>query len=75
MFFESTYRIIKTIEAIVEMAPNSQLFVAKEMTKMFENYFVGKPAEVLEKMKSDSKNSKGEFVMVLDFSKDQRSGF
>ncbi len=67
IFFESTYRILKTVEAIKEIAPECRLFVAKEMTKMFEKYFRGVPGDVLEKIKSDPKNSKGEFVVIIDF--------
>ena len=68
IFFESTHRIIKTIEALNEVAPDSNLFIAKEMTKMFERYFRGKPAKVLDEMKNDAKSTKGEFVAIADFS-------
>ncbi len=68
VFFESTHRILKTVEAIEEVAPECGLFVAKEMTKIFENYFTGNPGAVLEKLKSDPKNVKGEFVVIVDFS-------
>ena len=66
-FFESTFRITKTIETLLEVAPDCEVFVAKEMTKIFENYFKGKPQEVLEKLK-EGKNSKGEFVVIVSFS-------
>jgi 16S rRNA (cytidine1402-2'-O)-methyltransferase len=68
IFFESTHRIVKTVEAISEVAPNCELFVAKEMTKMFERYFKGKPEDVLSGLKSNPKNIKGEFVVMVDFS-------
>lgn len=67
VFFESTHRILKTIEALGEIAPDSNLFIAKEMTKMFENYFWGKPKDVLEEIKKDPKSIRGEFVIVADF--------
>ncbi len=68
VFFESTHRILKTVEAIGEVSSGCELFVAKEMTKLFENYFVGSPDEVLNKLKSNPKNIKGEFVVMADFS-------
>jgi 16S rRNA (cytidine1402-2'-O)-methyltransferase len=68
VFFESTHRIVKTVEAVNEVAPKCSLFVAKEMTKMFENYFLGFPDEVLDKLRSSPKNIKGEFVVIIDFS-------
>jgi 16S rRNA (cytidine1402-2'-O)-methyltransferase len=68
VFFQSTYRIIKTISLLAEIFPQSYLFVAKEMTKVFENYFWGVASEVLNQLKSDPKNIKGEFVVIVDFS-------
>ena len=68
VFFESTHRILKTIEALSEIAPDSNLFIAKEMTKMFERYFSGKPDEVFDEMKKDAKSVRGEFVVICDFS-------
>lgn len=68
VFFESTHRILKTVEAINDAVPKCRLFVAKEMTKIFERYFLGTPGEVLSQMKLDSKSTKGEFVVIIDFS-------
>ena len=67
VFFESTYRILKTMEAVREISDNCYVFVAKEMTKMFENYFWGRPEEVIEKIKENPKNTKGEFTVIIDF--------
>lgn len=67
-FFESTHRILKTLELLSENFPKANIFVAKEMTKIFEKYFKGNSVEVLEKFKSDPKNVKGEFVLIIDFS-------
>lgn len=67
VFFESTHRILKTIEAVKEVSPECHLFIAKEMTKMFERYFSGSPTAVLEEMKESAKIQKGEFVVVADF--------
>lgn len=67
VFFESTHRILKTVEAVSEVSPGCNLFIAKEMTKMFENYFTGTAMDVLSQLKSDSKNTRGEFVVIADF--------
>lgn len=69
VFFESPYRVLKTLEAVKEVSPESYVFAAKEMTKMFENYFWGRPTEVIEKLKENSKNLKGEFTIIIDFSR------
>lgn len=67
VFFESTHRIVKSIEAIRDVMPNAHVCVAKEMTKMFEGYIEGTPEEVLEKFFQDQKLTKGEFVVLVDF--------
>jgi len=67
VFFESPYRVVKTLEYLNEICPDSQVCVAKEITKMFENYFVGNPAKVLLEMAKSQKNLKGEFVIVAQF--------
>jgi 16S rRNA (cytidine1402-2'-O)-methyltransferase len=67
VFFESTYRILKTLQVMSEAVPEAEVFVAKEMTKIFENYFRGKPSEIIEKFEKDPKSLKGEFVIVVDF--------
>lgn len=69
VFFESTHRIKKTIEILNEITPDAYVCVAKEMTKLFERYLTGTPAEVLEQLTQDAKTVKGEFTVVIDFSK------
>ena len=69
MFFESTYRIEKTLNILNEVAPDCRVCLAKEITKIFENYFIGTPREILEELEKDSKFLKGEFVFVIGFEK------
>lgn len=69
VFFESPFRILKTLEVLKEVAPSCYLCVAKEMTKIFENYFCGSPEEVLAQINQSPKNLKGEFSVVVDFRK------
>jgi len=68
VFFESTHRILKTLAVLAESFNSADVFVAKEMTKIFENYFQGKPVEIIEKFEQNPKSTKGEFVIVVDFS-------
>ena len=68
VFFESPYRVLKTLEILFQAVPSAKVCVAKEMTKIFERYFRGGVGEVIEQIKSDPKNLKGEFVIVVDFS-------
>ncbi|KKS82710.1 MAG: Ribosomal RNA small subunit methyltransferase I [Candidatus Wolfebacteria bacterium GW2011_GWC1_43_10] len=67
VFFESPFRILKTLGALKEVAPECYLCVAKEMTKMFENYFTGIPEEVIKKLEEKKENQKGEFTIIVQF--------
>jgi 16S rRNA (cytidine1402-2'-O)-methyltransferase len=61
IFYESPYRIIKTLETVKEiLGPNTQVSVSRELTKKFEETVRGTVTEVLEQVKP-----KGEFVLVV----------
>jgi len=69
IFYESTHRIIKTLEKITSLMPggadNHRRFViGRELTKKFETIYRGNINQVLEKIKKDS--FKGEFVVVVE---------
>ena len=63
ILYESTYRIEKLLEELNEHMPNRQITVARELTKKFEEFWRGKPANLLEQIKE--KTTKGEFVVVI----------
>ncbi len=63
VFFESTHRIMKTMDALKEIAPDRQIVVGRELTKLHETIYRGVPHEVTEQLESTS--IKGEFVIVL----------
>ena len=67
VFFESPFRIVKTITALEQAVPGAHVFVAKELTKVFENSFEGTPADVLKQLTAGAKNTKGEFVVAIAF--------
>lgn len=69
VFFESTYRIVKTLELINELYPNQKIFIGKEMTKKFEQYLVGTATYFLDKIKLDKHFSQGEFSALIHFGK------
>lgn len=62
VFFESTHRIRKTMDAL-RKDPNRLLFVGRELTKQHESLYRGTVDVVTDQMKNTS--LKGEFVMVL----------
>lgn len=65
--FESTYRLVKTLELLNEQYPNTKIFLGKEMTKKFEQYIVGTALDFLLKIETDKGFSRGEFVLIVRF--------
>ncbi len=63
VFFESTHRILKTLECCAQHIPEREICVARELTKTFEEYRCGKPAELLAHYTAHA--PKGEIVLVI----------
>jgi Predicted methyltransferases len=66
IFFESPQRLIETLEIISQINPKTQISIAREMTKVFEEFIRGKIDEVLKSLK-ERKEIKGEVTLVLNF--------
>src|SRR2546421_7560702 len=64
IFFESPYRILKTLAVCAELMPNRQLCVARELTKKFEEFRRGTAAELLAHY--EARPAKGEITLVID---------
>jgi 16S rRNA (cytidine1402-2'-O)-methyltransferase len=63
IFFESPYRLTKTLATCVDIMPNRQLCVARELTKKFEEFRHGAASELLEYYQTH--RPKGEIVLVI----------
>jgi 16S rRNA (cytidine1402-2'-O)-methyltransferase len=63
IFFESPYRLTKTLAACVDIMPDRQLCVARELTKKFEEFRRGTPNELLAHYQLHP--PKGEIVLVI----------
>jgi len=63
IFFESPYRILKTLAACAELMPDRQLCVARELTKKFEEFRRGTAAELLAHYQAHP--AKGEITLVV----------
>jgi len=65
VFYESPYRIIKTLSELVnfEKIKQREVMVCRELTKKFETIYRGRIEEVIQKIKED--RVKGEFVVVV----------
>ena len=63
VFFESPYRIMKTLTACAEIMPDRQLCVGRELTKKFEEFRRGTAAELLQHYEAHP--VKGEITLVI----------
>lgn len=65
VIYESSHRIVATLEDINELYPVRKLTLARELTKTFETILSGTAAELSDILQQDSNQQKGEFVLVL----------
>src|SRR5712671_6043877 len=63
IYFESPYRLTKTLKACIDVVPDRQLCVARELTKKFEEFRRGTPAELLTHYEAHP--PKGEIVLLI----------
>ncbi len=63
IFFESPYRLTKTLAACINVMQDRQLCVARELTKKFEEFRRGNAAELLAHYEAHP--PKGEIVLVI----------
>ncbi len=65
IFYESPHRIVHSLESILTALGEDRVIVmAREMTKTFETFLCGTVAEVLEQVKADPNQQKGEIVLM-----------
>jgi 16S rRNA (cytidine1402-2'-O)-methyltransferase len=63
IYFESPYRLAKTLKASMEILQDRQLCVARELTKKFEEFQRGTAAELL--VHYEARPPKGEIVLLV----------
>lgn len=63
VFYESPYRIEKLLGELVEVYPDREVVLARELSKKFEEYLRGKPAALQEA--AQKRSLKGEFVVMV----------
>lgn len=71
VFYEAPHRIIEALEDVVEvLGPSRHLVVAREVTKLHEEFLRGRSSEVLENLKSRGA-VKGEITLLIGKAEDQ----
>jgi 16S rRNA (cytidine1402-2'-O)-methyltransferase len=63
VLYESPYRVEKLLGELSEVFPERQIVLARELTKKFEEFLRGKPAELL--TVAQKRSLKGEFVVMI----------
>ena len=64
VFFESPNRILQTLEDIMDIAGDVEIFIAREMTKIHQEFFRGKVSEAIEHFRG-KEEIKGEITVVI----------
>src|SRR5262249_48364751 len=72
IFLESPHRIIESLEDILSILGDRKICVAREMTKMFEEYWRGTASGAVEYFKSQP--ARGEFTLVIEGKSKAESG-
>lgn len=62
IIYETPHKLISTLEIIEKTKTKRRLFIAREISKKFEESFVGDAVKAIELFK----NPKGEFVIILE---------
>lgn len=67
IFFASPHRIISELEDVKEaLGEDTQVFIGRELTKMFETHYRGTPDQIIDQVKDEIK---GEFTMAIEVKK------
>lgn len=61
VFFESPERLGKTLQDILNILGNCEIFIARELTKIYEESFFGKVEDAIERFKQ----TKGELTVIV----------
>jgi 16S rRNA (cytidine1402-2'-O)-methyltransferase len=72
IFLESPHRILESLEDILSILGDRKICVAREMTKMFEEYWRGSVSGAVEHFKSQP--VRGEFTLVVEGKRKEDGG-
>ena len=65
IYYESVHRIKDTLLILADLVPDRVIFLAKELTKQFEQSQQGRPQQVLDWLLAVPERLKGEFVLII----------
>lgn len=65
VFYESPHRILKTLESLIKFCPNKKVCIARELTKIYEEFKTGTPEEILKYLENNKEKQRGEFTIIV----------
>lgn len=65
VFYESSHRIHDSLQLLLEVLPSRKLALARELTKIHEEFLRGTAGEVREELLAEDTRSRGEFVLLI----------
>jgi 16S rRNA (cytidine1402-2'-O)-methyltransferase len=65
VFYESPHRILKCLGELDTVVPERKITIARELTKIYEEYISGTPKEVEKKLTDRPEKQRGEFVVIV----------
>ena len=65
VFYESPHRILKTLKSLMKFCPSKKVCLAREITKIYEEFKTDSPSELLEYLTQNPIKQKGEFTVLV----------
>lgn len=66
VLYESPHRLMKTLDALLQVIPQRQIAVCRELTKIHESVVRGTPDKVIEHFHAHEDEVRGEMVIVIE---------
>lgn len=74
IFYESTHRIIESLKDLIAvLGAERRVCLARELTKQFETIITATAQEILTYLESNYDHTRGEFVVIIEGGKKQKS--
>jgi 16S rRNA (cytidine1402-2'-O)-methyltransferase len=65
VFYESPHRILKTLESLQKFCPQKKVCMARELTKIYEEFKIDFPQEISKYLLENPEKQAGEFTLVV----------
>ncbi len=64
VFYEAPHRLAKTLADLQAVDPDRPAVIARELTKLHETFYRGRPDELLTQLREDPNMARGEMVLI-----------